>query len=66
MENKEMWSNLMQQLLKINIRDKATCLLVMGRIKTQEQYQQMMKYLSQNKNLTEEQITNKAKEISKN
>ena len=66
MENKEMWSNLMQQLLKINIRDKATCLLVMGRIKTQEQYQQMMNYLTQNKNLTEEQITNKAIEISKN
>ena len=62
----EMWKNLVQQLFKINITDKATCLLVMGRIKTQEQYQQMMDYLTQNKNLTEAEVTNKAIEISEN
>ena len=66
MNQRKMMDNLMQLLIKNNITDKATCLLVMGRIKTQEQYQQMMNYLTQEKNLTEEQVTNKAIEISKN
>ena len=63
---KKNWENLIKQMKKLGITDKATCLLVMGRIKTTKQYQQMMDYLTKQKNLTKAMITDKAIAISKN
>lgn len=62
---KEMLDKIMKQLINLNITDKATCLTVLGRIKTKKQYKQMMNYLKTIKNPSEEMITNKAIEISK-
>ena len=66
MKREKMLDNLMAQLVKMSIKDRATCLTVLGRIKTENQYHQMMKYLQQEKNLTKMQIVNKAIEITKN
>ena len=66
MKREEMLDNLMNQLIKINITDRATCLTILARIKNEKQYRQMMIFLTKTKNLTEEQATNKAIEISKN